>query len=180
MPLAPVTAVLITRERAWPSEARVDFPFESTVIEAQAPYVYRRFELAAQATTEHVYVQDDDCELDVDHLWQHYRRVDKGMLTNAITRGHQAMYAGTGVTLIGWGCFFPTAFAKLFVLHAAEWVRRFGEDVFKRECDRMFTWNFRPHQNVAMPIRQFRNAWALSNQPGHYQLRDRVIKELNA
>ena len=176
---APVTSVLITREKQWPAHARVDFATREVLVETECPNVFRRFELAAKAQHEHVYVQDDDCEIDIARLYRYYERVGKSMLTNAISGGHQKIYEGTNVTLIGFGCFFPRAFAQMFVAHKNEWVVRFGEEVFLNECDRMFTFAFRPHQNVLMPVREFRHNRCMSMRPGHYQLRDRIVRELN-
>lgn len=175
-----VTAVLITREDKWPAQARCDFPFAESLVETHCPNVFRRFELAASAQYEHVYVQDDDCEIDIARLWRHYTQTGSSLLTNAIGGGHQKIYEGTNVTLIGFGCFFPRAFARMFLDHYAEWVDRFGTELVLTEADRMFTFAFRPHQNVVMPVREFRRANCMSNRPDHYAIRDRLIKELNS
>lgn len=174
-----VSAVLITRENKWPEKASLGFPFGQTIIDLGCPNVIRRFYLAAEAKYEHVYVQDDDCEIDIERLWKEYCRVGKNCITNAIGLGHQQIYAGTNVTLIGFGSFFPRSFAQGFLHDLRAWVDKFGADIVETECDRMFTWQFRPWHSVNMPIREFRRTYCMSNRPGHYQLRDRIIKELN-
>lgn len=168
MKLLPITACLITRERAWPDDVPMSFPFDEVLIANRCPNVLRRFELAQKARNEIVYVQDDDCQINIGHLWMHY----DGRLTNAISSGHQQIYAGTGVTLIGFGCFFNKK-----QIDWSRWEAKYGP-VDEMECDRVFTYLAQPHNNVVMPIRQLNRVEKMCARKGHYETRDRIIKQL--
>src|SRR5205809_1046685 len=109
--MEPVSAVLITREAEYPKGVRLDFDFGELLIHTQCPNVLRRFELATKAKHDVIYVQDDDASIDIKKLWRAY----DGTLTNALTLEHKIIYQGTGVTLIGWGCFFPRAMAEQLI-----------------------------------------------------------------
>lgn len=172
--MQPVTAVLITREHDYPTDVKLDFPFMDHMVQRQCPNVLQRFQLAALATTEHVYVQDDDNEIDIGALYQQY---DGRHITNAMPRGMQGFYAGTGVTLIGYGAFFPRRMAQLFVERLPWWRVKFP-DLIDMEADRFFTWAFQPQHVVTMPVRQIRRAEKMCERQGHYQTRDRIFKML--
>ena len=172
------TAVLITRELEWPAEARVE-GFVSHHVRVKSPNVWERYRIAAECASDDVYVQDDDCEIDIDRLYHVYVREGRRMITNAIPFGHQQNYKDTGVTLIGFGCLFPRKLAVEFVAQRQRWVDVFGETLVDTECDRIFTFVNQPHHNVVMPVREFRRANCMSNRPGHYQVRDSLIKRLH-
>jgi hypothetical protein len=170
-----VSAVLITREPEWPRDALLNFPFDEVIIEPKCAGVHRRFELALQARNEIVYVQDDDCLIDIPKLWNHY----DGMMTYAITKGHRGIYdelCGSRACLIGWGCFFPRALAD-----PARWqpyVDAYGP-VPSIEADRVFTWYAGPRCSVVMPIRNLARTRAMSrDNRDHYSSRDRILRQL--
>jgi hypothetical protein len=165
-----VTAVLITRERAYPQDIRVDFPFDEVLVETSCPNVRRRYELALRAKSDVIYTQDDDAEIDIPALWAHY----DGRLTNAITPYHRDVYAPTGMTLVGWGCFFP----KLLI-DFSRWEARYGE-VDEVEADRIFTYLAQPHNTVVMPIAEHKRREQLCQRPDHYPARDRILAKLRA
>jgi hypothetical protein len=172
-----VTAVLITREESWPSDAEPNFPFDEVILETRCTGVHRRFELVQQARNAQVYVQDDDCCIDVRNLWRFY----DGRLTYAITPGHKMMYdqlCESRVCLIGWGAFFPKVLAD-----PARWqpfVDAFGP-VPSHEADRVFTWFAQPAQPVIMDITQHRRPHAMSRDNAqHYISRDRIITQLES
>lgn len=170
------TAVLITREDRWPLST-LD-PFDETIIEGNCPSVWRRFEIAATAFHDDIFVQDDDVQIDVERLWHVYQRIGRSMIVNAITAGHKKIYADTGMTLIGFGAFFPRRLAVDFVADRAKWVSLFGDHLVNTECDRMFTHTYQPHHSVVMPIREWRRPGAMSDRPEHYHVRDQIIKIL--
>jgi hypothetical protein len=172
--LKNVSAVLITREPEWPVEARVDFPFAQSIVVPSCPSVFRRFEIAADAACETVYVQDDDVRLDIQALWTHY----DGRITNVMPAGFQRMYAGTGVTLIGWGAFFPRSMAQTFVRQQDFWRREFGDQVFETEADRFFTFSHRPFNQIHMERLEMRRPGCMSDRPDHYNVRQRVFNRL--
>lgn len=173
MRIEPVTAVLVTRESTWPRESVVDFPFDEVLLETNCVGVHRRLELARQARNAIVYVQDDDCRINVYGLWRAY----DGRLTYAISQGQKDIYdrlCNSKVCCIGWGCFFPKHLADPTRWRAYD--ERFGPE--RRELDRVFTFFARPHNPVVMPIRHHHRAVAMSREAGHYAQRDRVIREL--
>lgn len=169
-----VTAVLITREPEYPLDLRIDFPFAEMLARTRCPNVLERFMTAAEAPTEHIYVQDDDNEIDVAELYRHY---DGKHITNAMPRGMQGFYSGTGVTLIGYGAFFPRRMAQQFVERLPWWRTKFP-DLLDMEADRFFTWAFQPQHVVNMPVRQIRRAEKMCERKGHYETRDRIFKML--
>lgn len=181
-----VTAVLITREDRWPENISPDWalgervgfphsPFGEVILETRCTGVHRRFELAARAKHDIVYVQDDDVQVDIMRLWKYYN----GQLTYAIPPGFKVMYDALSprVCLIGWGAFFPRRFAD-----PARWqpyVDAHGP-VPSHEADRVFTYFCdQPHNPVYTQVRLAERGQAMSrDNPDHYRSRDRIIKQL--
>lgn len=170
-----VTAVLITREAEYPKDVVLDFEFDETIVETRCPHVLRRYELAARAKFDTIYFQDDDAIINIQELWSHY---DGRRITHAITPGHRQIYAGTGMTLIGWGSFFPRHMAVEFIEEQGTWRKLIGDADFEAEADRVFTFRNGPHCSVTMPIWQLRRSIRMCERPGHYQTRDRIGKIL--
>lgn len=132
---------------------------------------------AQYATNDHIYFQDDDVQVDVHRLFQHY---DGERMTYAITQGHKAIYdrlCGSKVCLIGWGCFVPKRLTNQQRWHP--YVDRFGV-VPPHEVDRAFTYFAGEACPVVTPKMRFCNRErAMSrDNPTHYQSRDRIIKQL--
>lgn len=169
-----VSAVLITREMSWPLDARIDFPFEEKLVCTECPNIFRRFELAASARFETVYVQDDDVIVDIRRLSKLY----DGCITNIMPLGFQNIYAGTGVTMVGFGCFFPRRMAEHFVKHQQFWRDRFGDAMFDTEADRFFTFANQPFNEVMVPLRQISRPVKMSERPNHYQIRSEIFTRL--
>lgn len=171
--IPPITAVLITREDVWPTAIRSvlgsNFPFAEVLIQCRCPDIFTRYTLAQQAHSDIIYVQDDDCVVNIDELWSHYN----GSITNAITEERYNHYAGTGVTLIGWGAFFPKS-----MIDFTRWTERFGP-VDPIEADRIFTYLHQPHNTHIMRIHELpRHSRMLSNQPGHDKRCNELIQQL--
>lgn len=167
-----VTAVLITREKEYPSNIVLD-GFGEILVRTESPSVYERYLLAAKAKNDIIYFQDDDCVLDYEYLWKQYN----GGITSGITDHHLRAYAGTGCTLVGWGCFFPKENLKVF----EKYIERYGQDAhLLREADRIFTVLNQPHNNVVMEHRdvavQEGRMWKESN---HWTSMADAIKKAN-
>jgi hypothetical protein len=97
--------------------------------------VFGRYMLAVDAPTEYVYVQDDDCIVDAKAIAADYQPGE--LLCNVRPHHHQvysSMYQG--ITLVGWGAIFP----KLMVDFKAYLTKYPCDELFYRECDRIFTW----------------------------------------
>ena len=164
--LPNVTAVLITREFAYPSIS-LGCSFGETIVETNCPNVFRRYELARRAQHDVIYVQDDDCEIDVATLWLQF----DGRLTNAIREHDLQFYRGTGVTLLGFGTFFPKVMVDF-----TRWTSRYEMDL--DEADRIFSYLNQPHNSVVMPIRIIERATRMSDRPDHYDRLRKVMSQL--
>lgn len=164
--LPKISAILITRDKKYP-KIDIDFPFDEVIIETECPYVRRRFELAGQARNDIIYVQDDDCEINVKELWKHYDGP-----TCAITQHHRDYYRDTGVTLIGFGAFFPKK-----AMDFSRWEESFGE-VPKQEADRVFTY-LTPFNEIVMPIKMIDRPVKMSDEPEHYNDLKKLIAKLH-
>jgi hypothetical protein len=94
--------------------------------------VYGRYLGAQEAETEFVYVQDDDCLVDVKLLCEMY---EPGELLCNVLKSHQPHYQD-GITLVGWGSIFPRS-----LIDFSPYLDQYPEDeLFDRECDRIFTY----------------------------------------
>lgn len=180
-----ITAVLITRETSWPKDTLVDrFPFNEVIIETGCPGVHRRFDLAWGARNDLIYVQDDDCAIDIPQLLRAHQGAEKvyqdELISYAITPGHKAIYdelCGSRAFLLGWGCFFYRRYAN-----SARWkpfIEKFGP-VPSHEADRVFTWFGPTTRNaVVMPIKQLTRPRAMSrDNKQHYASRNAILKQL--
>lgn len=102
---------------------------------------YGRFQCAAQARNELIYVQDDDAIVEnIPQLFQHFQQNDK-VIVHALQKGHFAIreqyqhFYGTGA-LLGWGAFFKKKWlSKLH--HFLETQKQ--DYLFQREADLIFT-----------------------------------------
>lgn len=96
--------------------------------------VYGRYLAAQGARHEFVYVQDDDCIVDAAKLCEMYQ---PGELLCNVLPSHQLFYRSTGgISLVGWGAIFP----KAMIDFSAYLAKHPEDDLFDRECDRVFTW----------------------------------------
>lgn len=169
-----ITAVLITREERWPyADTKIDqFPFDEILVETRCQSVWRRFELAQQARHDHIYMQDDDCRINIQHLFNEY---DGEHITNAITPQHFREYSGTGETLIGWGSFFPKR-----LVNFSEWRESYGDLYLDRAPERVFTLLHQPHWPVVMDIQHFNRPIKMWTQPDHFEVRAKIRRLASA
>lgn len=97
--------------------------------------VFGRYMLAVSAPTDYVYVQDDDCLIDAGALAAQYQ---PGELLCNVKPHHHTVYSSqyAGISLVGWGAIFPKTMVDFF-----PYLSKFPDDeLFRRECDRVFTW----------------------------------------
>lgn len=100
--------------------------------------VFSRYIRAITAKFPVVYFQDDDTIVDTYALCQQYQ--PNRVVCNMPERWHKA-YTGTGISLVGFGAVMDRAIA-----HPSSWIERYSraglphDDVFLRECDRVFTY----------------------------------------
>ncbi len=175
-----ISAVLITREKAWPTDVVMNFKFDEVLTCVECPHIFRRFELAAQAKHDTIYVQDDDVSIDIRRLYSIYLAPAlPGRLTAVMPLGFQQIYAGTGVTMVGFGCFFPRVMAEQFVEQQQFWRAEFGDAIFEAEADRFFTFSHRPFNHAVVAMRQFARPVKMSSRPGHYAVRAEIFRRLS-
>lgn len=158
-----ITAVLITKNKEYPPEIKLGNFFDEVLVTTECPSVYRRYEQAQRAKNSVIYVQDDDCIVDYEELWNHFHGEH---LTNAITAHHQKVYKNTGITLVGWGCFFPK-----HLVDFSRYTDKYGvDDLLLSQADRVFTYLNQPHVSVISDVKHLPTATAASRmhtQPDH-------------
>lgn len=156
------SAVLITKEKKYPQDVLDSLKeFDEIIVKTESPSIYQRYLLAGQARHDIIYVQDDDCLTDYRALWEHY----DGRLTNAMTEHHKGYYRGAGITLVGWGCYFP----KQMLNSLDKYIGRWGVDsLLLREADRAFTYLNQPHNEIIMPHVDLRQEGRMSHERTHY------------
>jgi len=172
-----VTAVLITREKEYPSIVLerltcCDF-FQDIIIVTECPSVYHRYLAAKKATTEHIFILDDDALVNFQVLWESY---DKVRITNAMPKPFIDKYKNLGCTLLGWGAFFPKHLLSCF----DKYIERYGVDqTLLREADRIFSamnpnWNViqLPHEDL------FQDETRMGVQPNHYDSMNEALKKV--
>lgn len=170
------TAVLITKQSEYPKEAldALTGKFDEILIETSCPAVFRRYDLALRAKNEIIYFQDDDCVVDVEALFKAY----DGRITNNISPGHFENYKDKGVTLIGWGAFFPKSminFVKYLAKHPID-------SLFLSQTDRIFTYLNQPFNQQIITINHLPSATAtdrMSTQADHWSNLERILWRLN-
>lgn len=90
--------------------------------------VYNRFLGIEKAKNDIIYTQDDDCVVDVKEVIKNYQ---PNIVVNNMPIDRRDMYKDD-ITLIGWGAVFD----KKLVNVLEGWEK---DDLFLRECDRVFT-----------------------------------------
>jgi hypothetical protein len=134
---------------------------------------YGRYVTALKARNDTIYVQDDDCIIDVEAL---YDRYDGTKLVNGMKPSHVKAYKGID-SLVGWGAFFDKSWIKVL----DKYIDKYGkDDVLLRESDRIFT-SLLPRETIAIDVKDFPSAQsedALYKQEGHLDYRKEAIKRV--
>ena len=95
--------------------------------------VFGRFAALIRASNEVIYVQDDDCLVPASDLLSHY---EDGKLICNMPEARRKDYVGTGICLIGFGALFHRS-----LVNFSPYLSKFPQDdLFLRECDRVFTY----------------------------------------
>lgn len=179
--LGQVTAVLISRAPVYPRTVLESLPpFGEMLIGAgrDTGGVGWRYELAALAAHPTIYVQDDDCLVDVEELWRAHQRDGAHRITNWMEPHYAEEYKDrAGITLVGWGAFFP----KELIAHA--WTRWYPWDAFAdRVADRIVTGLNAPHNTQLIEaVHHLPAATAkdrMSQQAHHYEDLKEVVRRL--
>lgn len=173
MNLSQITAVVVTRgDRDITPVLDSLRGFGEVLMPIGAPglCVYARWQAAAQAKCETVAVVDDDTIVDWDALLAAHRfRGDCAITCNMPQRWRKG-YEGTGISLVGFGAILPRSAAMAgFVSYNAAGLP--GDEVFLRECDRVWSYAMRHQIHWAdVPIKQM----DYSTAPDRMYLQSRV------
>ena len=134
---------------------------------------YGRYKTALKAKNETIYVQDDDCIIDVQKLYDKY---DRTKLINGMKKSHMLTYSGVD-SMAGWGMFFEKSWIKIL----DKYINKFGEDdILIRESDRIFT-GLLERETVVINVEDFPSATsksALYRQPSHYEYKVKALERL--
>ena len=135
--------------------------------------LYGRYLTALKARNDTIYVQDDDCIVDVEKLFRNY---DGTRLVNGMKAESIKYYSGIH-SLVGWGAFFDKAWIKVLDKYTDEYGK---DDIFLRECDRIFT-SLLTKKTVIIDIKDFPSANsddALYKQANHKAYFKEALKRL--
>lgn len=139
--------------------------------------VYGRYRAIDDAEHDLIYVQDDDCIVDVDAV---IRAWEPGRLVANMPRSRWYDYRDS--TLVGWGAVFPrelpaAAFQRFFDADPREATRL--PSAFRRDCDLVFS-SLTPRTVIDVGFEHL--PWAetpgrLFKEPGHALARDAILTE---
>lgn len=101
--------------------------------------VFGRFAGAYCARNNWVYVQDDDCLINSKKLVSDFEsiKIGRDQIYSNFPVDRRLGYLGSGITLIGWGTLFHTHHLQSFDQYLNKFPK---DDLFIRECDRVFTY----------------------------------------
>ncbi len=95
--------------------------------------VFGRYAGAFMSRNEVIYVQDDDCVTSPDAIMGSFL---PGRLVCNVPPDRRREYAGTNITLMGWGSVFGKSKLSAFRSYLDVYPQ---DDLFERECDRVFS-----------------------------------------
>lgn len=174
-----ITAVLIEKGPIYPELVleRLDLPntFDEIIVLVDCPSIYHRYLAAQKAKSDTIYVQDSDCLVNFQVLFEKY----DGRITNAMTKEFIAKYKDTGITLLGWGAFFDKKMLTCF----DPYIAKYGENDphLLREADRIFAYLNQPHNVVEMPHEDlFQTPDRMGYQPDHYKSAQEALEKVKS
>jgi hypothetical protein len=156
MALSPsqVSAVIVTRGDVDLRPILALLPFDDIIVydnsKEQDYKVYGRYRAIRDAKRSIIYTQDDDCTVDAHAVVANYR---SGYVTANVPPDRRAFYSD-GVTLVGWGSIFDRTAADVFERYLKRWPM---DDLFLRECDRVFT-GLNRCRNIDVPFQHLPHA----------------------
>lgn len=123
-----VSAVIVTRGDVALGPVIDGIDVDEIIIRRGNGGVWERWEAAMGARNDIVYTQDDDCVVDSAAVIAAY---EPGRVTCNMPAWKRYEYPD-GIALVGWGAVFDRSAVELLF----RWER---DEVFRRECDRVFT-----------------------------------------
>lgn len=145
-----VTAVIPTRGDVDVSWIAARIPVPEVIVKVSSCGLWGRYEAALQASNAIIYTQDDDCEVDAQAVIDAY---EPGVVTCNMPVAKRAEYPD-GIALVGWGAVFDQALVRW----AFSRYRFDIDDLFMRECDRVFT-GLCPLKLVDVPFKHLPHAF---------------------
>jgi len=163
-----VTAVIVTRGDHDLSPILAHLPFDDVIVwdnsaRPEALKVFGRYAAIEEAKNEIIYTQDDDCIVRAPDLLGQY---EDGLIVTNVPRQRRRLY-NDGVTLVGWGAVFHRRLLEPLNRYLACWPR---DDLFLRECDRVFT-GLNRSRCVEVPFHSFDYSDAperMGSEAGHF------------
>lgn len=149
-----VSAVIVTRGDVDLKPILDSLPFKDIIVydnsKEQDYKVYGRYFAMREAHHSVIYTQDDDCITDPLAIIANYQT---GIVTANVPPDRRAFY-GDGVTLIGWGSVFDRNSTLVFERYWERWPM---DELFLRECDRVFT-GLNRCRNIDVPFQHLPHA----------------------
>lgn len=172
-----ISCILIEKGPEYPEIVldRLDLDFFDEIqIVVDCPSVYHRYLAAKRAKNDLIYIQDSDCFVNYQVLFQKF----DGRLTNTMTKDFQKKYENLECTLVGWGCYFPKSMLSCF----DKYIEKYGVDQhLLREADRIFTYLNRPWNTVIQPHEDlFQTPDRMGYQEEHYRSMKEAIEKCHA
>jgi hypothetical protein len=140
--------------------------------------VFGRYLAAKQASNEIVYTQDDDCITDAAAIVKEYED-GKVVCNMPLAKREEYATLAPQVGLVGWGACFHRDLTDVL----GSYLKRYGkDDLFLRECDRVFT-QLNALKFVDVPVRNLPSAHLsnrMGNQPGHLRDLAEITKRVSS
>jgi hypothetical protein len=192
-------AVIVTRGDVDLKPILESLPFESIVVWDNSKRkadrkVYGRYEAIFETSSEFIYTQDDDCILPEESIMQLCALSNTDHVVCNVTPAHRASYEPIRIGLVGWGAVFhrgaPSAAFRRYLspehapghlgtLCSGKWPM---DDVFLRECDRIFTgltsiqWAELPFQHMPYAGTRDRMFYDPTHQEDMATVRQRIME----
>lgn len=146
--------------------------------------VFGRYELAQQASSPIIYVQDDDCIVhDIEQIYETFmndpERIAFGLAPTHYPVWHLYTYPETQLAMVGWGAFFKREWISLAF---DRYFRHYEHDAFvRREADRIFSLMLGRHHNPILAsnlehLPGCSDGEAMSKETDHFVSRARAIE----
>jgi len=139
-----VTAVIPTRGDVAVSGIAGRLPVAEVILKVSWSGLWGRYEAALAAANTIIYTQDDDCEVDAQAVIDAY---EPGVVVCNMPIAKRSEYPD-GIALVGWGAVFDQSLIRW----AFSRYRLAIDDLFRRECDRVFT-GLCPLKLIDVPFR---------------------------
>lgn len=150
-----ISAVIVTKGDVDLSPVLASLPFDDIVVwdnsKEQDYKVYGRYVAMKRAKYSIIYSQDDDAITQPERICKHYM---PGVITANLPIPRRVEYPD-GITLLGWGSVFDKSLTGVFAKYLRRWPM---DELFLRECDRVFT-GLNRTWNITLPFEHLPQAF---------------------